>query len=98
MRTRIVPFSEIAADPTHRLDAEHYIEGTPTMSNPKAYKDMTTAERDLIDCLWPYLERVPGHCDRRQTGYGSKTRWGLVLTVRRMGRAVEDETAKEFEA
>ena len=67
------------------------------MSNPKAYKDMTHAERDIVDWFWDCLKRSPGHSDRRMTAWGDKTRYGLVLTVRRLGRAVEDETAKEFE-
>ena len=51
---------------------------------PKEYRDMNGEERDIIDCLWHYLEKVPGHADRRQTGWGSKTRWGLILTVKRL--------------
>ena len=33
--------------------------------------------------LWDYLKRDPDHEDRRQTGYGTKTKQGLALSVAR---------------
>ena len=31
--------------------------------------------------LWDYLKKDPEHKDRRQTGWGTKTKLGLALSV-----------------
>lgn len=41
-------------------------------------------EEQLIDLLWSYMKRDPDHRDRVQTGYGTKTKTGLVACVRRI--------------
>ncbi len=45
---------------------------------------MTDAEDKMIAFLWDYLKRDPDHEDRRQTGYGTKTRIGLVACLNRI--------------
>ncbi len=41
-------------------------------------------EEQLIDLLWAYMKRDPQNKDRVQTGYGTKTKDGLVASVRRI--------------
>ncbi len=38
-------------------------------------------EQEIVDLLWDYLKRDPEHKDRRKTGYGTKTKVGLVNTI-----------------
>lgn len=38
-------------------------------------------EQEIVDLLWDYLKRDPEHKDRRKTGYGTKTKIGLVNTI-----------------
>ena len=50
---------------------------------------MTQAQIEAVaTLLWDYLKRDPDHKDRRQTGYGTKTKQGLALSV---ARALEGE-------
>jgi len=35
----------------------------------------------LIELLWDSLKRDPNHNDRRQTGWGSKTKVGLIRCI-----------------
>ena len=79
MRNRIIKQSEIASDPTHRMDAAHYLQDEP---------GFTPAEIDVIDALWHSLPKVAGHPDRRMTGWGSKTKIGLIATVKRLGKGL----------
>ena len=51
--------------------------------------EYTQAELDVLDALWDYLPKIPEFPDRRMTGWGSKTKQGLILTVKRLGRGVE---------
>jgi hypothetical protein len=41
-------------------------------------------EQALIDLLWDYLKKDPEHKDRRQTGFGTKTKIGLVASINRI--------------
>ena len=50
----------------------------------------TPAEQDVIDAFWDALPKVLAHPDRRYTGWGSKTKVGLVATVKRLGRGLEE--------
>jgi hypothetical protein len=38
----------------------------------------------LVNLLWDYLKRDPEHKDRRQTGFGTKTKMGLTASIRRI--------------
>lgn len=38
----------------------------------------------VIDLLWDSLKRDPEHADRRQTGWGTKTKVGLIACVHRL--------------
>ena len=42
-------------------------------------------DEDIAEVFWNCLRRVPGHKDRRETGYGTKTKQGLAATIRRLG-------------
>ena len=42
---------------------------------------MTAAEHQIIELLWDSLKRDPEHKDRRQTGWGTKTKLGLVACL-----------------
>ncbi len=44
-------------------------------------KDQGTA---VIDLLWDSLKKDPEHKDRRQTGWGTKTKIGLIACVARI--------------
>jgi hypothetical protein len=48
-------------------------------------------DNDIIALLWDYLKRDPEHKDRRQTGWGTKTKAGLVASVRRAAGVSTDE-------
>lgn len=48
----------------------------------------TATEQDIIDAFWDSLPKVPGHSDRRMTGWGSKTKIGLIATVKRLGKGL----------
>ena len=43
-------------------------------------------EQALIDLLWDYLKKDPEHKDRRQTGFGTKTKIGLVASIIELSR------------
>lgn len=38
----------------------------------------------LVELLWNSMKRDPQHKDRVQTGYGTKTKQGLVLSIARI--------------
>lgn len=39
---------------------------------------------EFISMLWGYLKRDPEHADRRQTGWGTKTKTGLIACLNRI--------------
>lgn len=41
-------------------------------------------ENNLTDLLWEYLPKDKEHEDRRQTGWGTKTKTGLRLSIARI--------------
>ncbi len=43
----------------------------------------------IVELLWDYLKKDPEHKDRRQTGWGTKTKVGLCACIERIwdGRA-----------
>lgn len=41
-------------------------------------------EEQIIALLWESLKRDPEHKDRRQTGWGTKTKVGLIACIRRI--------------
>jgi hypothetical protein len=46
---------------------------------------MSTEEK-IIELLWDSLKRDPEHKDRRQTGWGTKTKQGLVACIYRINK------------
>lgn len=52
------------------------------MQDQKRYQEQQAEA--IVGLLWEYLKRDPEHKDRRQTGFGTKTREGLVASVRRV--------------
>ena len=48
-------------------------------------------EEMVIDLLWDYLKPDPEHEDRVQTGFGTKTRLGLIACVERIAREGKEE-------
>lgn len=42
---------------------------------------LTKREQALVDLLWDYLKKDPEHKDRRWTGFGTKTKVGLVASI-----------------
>jgi hypothetical protein len=51
-----------------------------------AIEKLTEAERHeaIVQLLWESLKRDPEHKDRRQTGWGTKTKQGLVACLDRI--------------
>ena len=48
-------------------------------------KELTdTQTQAVIDLLWDSLKRDPEHKDRRQTGWGTKTKVGLLASLHRI--------------
>lgn len=45
-------------------------------------------QKAIIELLWASLKRDPEHKDRRQTGWGTKTKQGLIACIERI--AAED--------
>ena len=41
---------------------------------------------EAAEVFWDYLKRDPEHSDRRMTAWGSKTKLGLALTIRRIAK------------
>ncbi len=39
------------------------------------------AQEQVVSLLWDYLPKDPAHDDRRQTGWGNKTKAGLTECV-----------------
>ncbi len=48
---------------------------------PKLIRELTPTEQELVNLLWDSLKRDPENKDRRKTGYGTKTKVGLVNTI-----------------
>ena len=46
-------------------------------------------QRDIIDLLWDYLPKHEQHSDRRLTGWGYKSKQGLIASV--ISAASEDK-------
>ncbi len=38
----------------------------------------------IVELLWDYLKKDPEHKDRRQTGWGTKTKMGLCACINRI--------------
>ena len=55
-------------------------------------KDDKFTNEQIADVFWDYLKRDPENKDRRQTAWGSKTKLGLALTIKRLG---ENQIDKE---
>ena len=49
-------------------------------------------EQKVIDLLWDSLKRDPEHKDRRVTGWGTKTKQGLVACIERIHREGQHDT------
>jgi hypothetical protein len=52
--------------------------------------NLTKQQQAIVDLLWDYLKRDPEHKDRRQTGFGTKTKLGLALSVERIVKEAEN--------
>ena len=48
--------------------------------NTDQYK-LDPCDQAIVDLLWDYLKRDPEYKDRRQTAYGSKTKYGLARSI-----------------
>jgi hypothetical protein len=46
--------------------------------------ERTQMEREVTELLWDYLPKDPEHKDRRKTGWGTKTKIGLVACIERI--------------
>ncbi len=55
---------------------------SPADDEPDSDTSIADADGRLVELLWDYLKRDPEHKDRRQTGYGTKTKLGLVASIR----------------
>lgn len=54
---------------------------------------MSASEHQIIALLWDSLKRDPEHKDRRQTGWGSKTKQGLIASLNTIyGKSYEART------
>lgn len=50
---------------------------------------MTREQKNAVmDLLWDSLKRDPKHSNRRQTGWGTKTKVGLCACIERIGKGV----------
>lgn len=47
-------------------------------------KTLEALEAKVTEVFWDYLKRDPEHKDRRQTGWGTKTKEGLARTIHRI--------------
>lgn len=47
-------------------------------------RDLTPEEQEVISLIWDYLPKVKGDDERVSTVIGSKTKLGLVRTLRHM--------------
>lgn len=58
---------------------------------------MTKAQQDaIIALLWESLKRDSEHKDRRQTGWGTKTKQGLIACVERIAKGENLPDEKGF--
>lgn len=53
---------------------------------------MSKLEDKIAELLWTSLKHDPEHADRRQTGWGTKTRKGLTLCIVRIVEEEADES------
>ena len=51
----------------------------------------TYTAAEVADVFWDHLKPDPNHHDRVQTAWGSKTKLGLALTIRRLGLGLRIE-------
>jgi len=58
-------------------------------------KDDKFTSADIAAVFWDYLKRDPEHKDRRLTAWGSKTKLGLAMTVKRLGENWKYDGAAE---
>jgi hypothetical protein len=42
---------------------------------------LSDTDKELVDLLWPFMKKDPEHHDRVQTGYGTKTKYGLCRSI-----------------
>ena len=47
------------------------------------------SEEEVANVFWDYLRKVPGFPDRRATAWGSKTKKGLALTIKRLAAGLD---------
>ena len=59
--------------------------------------ETTKLEAAIADLLWDYLKRDPEHKDRRMTGFGTKTKKGLALSVARIVRECDEDETQSVE-
>ena len=78
---------DLKIDNLRESDAAAVIELVKTLRGARA-TDTTFLEElraeTIFDLLWDYLKRDPDHKDRRQTGWGTKTKVGLVACLDRI--------------
>ena len=48
----------------------------------RAAQEFTEQESELLCLLWDSMKRDPEHKDRVRTGYGTKTKLGLLACIR----------------
>ena len=53
------------------------------MTEPRETETFTADE--VAEVFWDFLRRDPETPDRRMTAWGTKTKLGLALTIRRLG-------------
>jgi len=53
------------------------------MTEPRITEAFTADE--VAEVFWDFLKRDPETPERRQTAWGTKTKLGLALTIRRLG-------------
>ena len=55
-------------------------------------------EEQILELLWDYLKRDPEHKDRKRTGWGTKTKQGLIASIYRISKEHFNATAAESSA
>jgi hypothetical protein len=58
----------------------HLIQSGKTTTAPEPSKQ----GEQIVELLWDSLKRDPDHKDRRQTGWGTKTKFGLIACLDRI--------------
>ncbi len=46
---------------------------------------------EIAAVFWDHLKKCPRDKDRRMTAWGSKTKLGLALTIKRLGAGCQEE-------